>query len=79
MAQYPYLVRPDVTVFSAAASPRTLRFLLGALAAGAVFLFPAIFFLLRVFKWEAISGMSRRRGFPGREDTDRHAPRKRGG
>jgi cytochrome bd-type quinol oxidase subunit 2 len=62
MAQYPYLVRPDVTVLSAAASPRTQRFLLGALAAGAVFLFPAIFFLLRVFKWEAISGRSHRRG-----------------
>jgi cytochrome d ubiquinol oxidase subunit II len=61
MAQYPYLVRPDVTVFSAAASPLTLRFLLGALAAGAVLLFPAIFFLLRVFKWEAISGSPRRR------------------
>jgi len=60
MAQYPYLVRPDVTVFSAAASPRTLRFLLGALAAGAVLLFPAIFFLFRVFKWEAISGSPRR-------------------
>jgi cytochrome d ubiquinol oxidase subunit II len=60
MAQYPYLVRPDVTVFSAAASPWTLRFLLGALAAGAVLLFPAIFFLLRVFKWEAISGTNRR-------------------
>jgi cytochrome d ubiquinol oxidase subunit II len=62
MAQYPYLIRPDVTVFSAAASPRTLRFLLGALASGAVLLFPAIFFLLRVFKWEAISGTPRRRG-----------------
>lgn len=60
MAQYPYLVRPDVTVFSAAASPGTLRFLLGALAAGAVLLFPAIFLLLRVFKWEAISGTTRR-------------------
>jgi len=60
MAQYPYLVRPDVTVFTAAASPRTLRFLLGALAAGAVLLFPAIFFLFRVFKWEAISGSPRR-------------------
>jgi cytochrome d ubiquinol oxidase subunit II len=56
MAQYPYLVRPDITVFSAAASPWTLRFLLGALAAGAALLFPAIFFLFRVFKWEAISG-----------------------
>jgi len=60
MAQYPFLVRPDITVFSAAASPGTLRFLLGALAAGAALLFPAIFLLLRVFKWEAISGSPRR-------------------
>jgi cytochrome d ubiquinol oxidase subunit II len=60
MAQYPYLVRPDVTVFSAAASPGTMRFLLLALAAGAALLFPAIFFLLRVFKWEAITGTPRR-------------------
>ncbi len=59
MAQYPYLVRPDVTVFSAAASPETLRLLLGALAAGAVLLFPAIFLLLRVTKREAISGTPR--------------------
>jgi cytochrome d ubiquinol oxidase subunit II len=60
MGQYPYLVRPDITVFSAAAAAWTLRYLLGALAAGAVLLFPAIFFLLRVFKWEAISGAPRR-------------------
>lgn len=60
LAQYPYLVRPDVTVFSAAASPGSLRLLLGALAAGAVLLFPAIYLLLRVFKREAISGTSRR-------------------
>ena len=60
MAQSPYLVRPDIPVFSAAASSGTLRLLLGALAAGAVLLFPAIFLLLRVFKWEAISGRSRR-------------------
>ena len=60
VAQYPYLVRPDITVFSAAASQWTLRFLLGALAAGAALLFPAIFFLFRVFKWEAISGTNRR-------------------
>jgi len=59
LAQYPYLVRPDITVFSAAASRGTLRFLLGTLAVGAVLLFPAIFLLLRVFKWEAISGTPR--------------------
>jgi len=60
MAQYPYLVRPDITVFSAAASPGTLRFLLGAIGAGAAFLFPAIFFLFWIFKREALSGRSGR-------------------
>jgi hypothetical protein len=41
-------------------SPGSLRLLLGALAAGAVLLFPAVFLLFRVFKWEAISGTRRR-------------------
>jgi cytochrome d ubiquinol oxidase subunit II len=60
VAQYPYLIRPDVSVYSAAVSPGSLRLLLGALAAGAVLLFPAVFLLFRVFKWEAISGTRRR-------------------
>jgi len=53
-AQYPYLVRPDLTIAEAAASPGMLRPLLVVLAAGAAFLFPAIFLLLRVFKREAL-------------------------
>lgn len=56
LAQHPYLVRPDLDIATAAASPDMLRLLLIALVAGAVLLFPAIFFLLRVFKKEALFG-----------------------
>jgi cytochrome d ubiquinol oxidase subunit II len=50
LAQYPYLVEPNVTVFNAAAPARTLNFLLAALAAGAVLLFPSFYYLFRVFR-----------------------------
>lgn len=60
-AQYPYLVRPDLTIASGAASPETVRLMLIALAAGAVFLFPAIYLLLRIFKKEALFGGRPRR------------------
>ena len=56
MAQYPYLVRPDLPISSSAASPEMLRLLLIILAAGGVFLFPAIYFLFRVFKQKALFG-----------------------
>jgi Cytochrome bd-type quinol oxidase, subunit 2 len=56
MAQYPYLVRPDLPISSSAASPEMLRLLLIILAAGGVFLFPAIYLLLRIFKKEAPFG-----------------------
>ena len=49
-AQYPYLVEPNITIQAAAAPPITLRLLLIALAAGAVVLFPSIYFLFRIFK-----------------------------
>jgi cytochrome d ubiquinol oxidase subunit II len=48
-AQYPFLVPPDLTIAGAAAPPATLRLLLGALAAGALLLLPAFFYLYRVF------------------------------
>lgn len=54
LAQYPFLVRPDITVAAAAAPPSTLRWLLGALLAGAVALFPAIFVLLKTFKGDVL-------------------------
>ncbi len=62
LAQYPYLVRPGLTIYDAAASPSMLRPILYALAAGAVFLFPSIVLLFRVFKKEVLSGRHGRRG-----------------
>jgi cytochrome d ubiquinol oxidase subunit II len=50
LAQYPYLVPPDLTVRGAAAPPATLRPALAALALGAVVLVPSLVYLFRVFK-----------------------------
>jgi cytochrome d ubiquinol oxidase subunit II len=55
-AQYPFLVRPDLSIPSAVSPPETLRVILIALAAGALFLFPSIFALFRLFKREAFLG-----------------------
>jgi cytochrome d ubiquinol oxidase subunit II len=52
LAQYPYLVEPDITIASAAAPPITLRLVVGALAAGALLLFPSYYYLFRIFKGE---------------------------
>jgi cytochrome d ubiquinol oxidase subunit II len=49
VAQYPYLVPPDLTVLNAAAPPAVLRLLLLALGLGAVVLAPALWYLYRVF------------------------------
>lgn len=50
LAQWPYLVYPDVT-FAAAAAPRgTLRFILTALVPGMAILLPSLWFLFKVFK-----------------------------
>jgi cytochrome d ubiquinol oxidase subunit II len=45
-------LEPDLTITSAAAPRITLQLLLGALAAGAVLLFPSYYYLIRVFKAE---------------------------
>jgi cytochrome d ubiquinol oxidase subunit II len=50
LAQYPNLVTPDVTVENARAPDVTLRLLIVALRVGAMILFPALFFLFRIFK-----------------------------
>jgi cytochrome d ubiquinol oxidase subunit II len=50
LAQFPHLVEPNMTIASAAAPRTTLQFLLGALAAGALLLFPSYYYLFRVFK-----------------------------
>ena len=51
-AQFPHLVEPDITLTSAAAPQITLQLLLGALAAGAILLFPSYYYLFRIFKAE---------------------------
>jgi cytochrome d ubiquinol oxidase subunit II len=51
-AQFPHLVEPDITIASAAAPQITLQLLLGALAAGAILLFPSYYYLFRIFKAE---------------------------
>ena len=50
LAQFPHLVTPDVTIQSAAAPESTLKPLLIALGAGAVVLFPSLFYLFQIFK-----------------------------
>ncbi len=54
IAQFPFLVEPDITIYNSAAPPVTLRLLLGALILGAVLLFPSYYYLFKVFKSEAI-------------------------
>ena len=50
IAQYPYLVPPDLTIAGAAAPRITLELALIAVLAGAVVLFPSLYYLMRVFK-----------------------------
>jgi len=50
LAQFPYLVEPDLTFESAAAPDSVLRPMVGALAAGVVLLGPSLAYLYRVFK-----------------------------
>ena len=53
LAQYPYLIVPDVTIANAAAPAITLRLLLIALVLGAVLLLPSLFFLFYIVKRSA--------------------------
>jgi cytochrome d ubiquinol oxidase subunit II len=55
LAQYPYLLYPDLTVWNSAAPQITLRLLAIALALGALILLPSLFFLFHVFKGERAS------------------------
>lgn len=55
-AQFPYLVPPDLTIYNAAAPAQTLQWLMLALCAGAVLLFPSLYYLFRVFKQRVIFG-----------------------
>jgi cytochrome d ubiquinol oxidase subunit II len=53
VAQFPYLVEPDMTIYSAAAPRATLQLLVFALAAGVILLLPSYYYLFRIFKGEA--------------------------
>jgi cytochrome bd ubiquinol oxidase subunit II len=50
LAQYPYLVPPDLEIRDAAAPAATLELLAWALAAGFVLLVPSLWYLFRIFK-----------------------------
>jgi len=50
IAQFPYLLPPDLTISEAAAPAVTLRLVLGAVGIGAVLLFPSLYYLFKVFK-----------------------------
>lgn len=49
LAQWPYILPPTLSIYDAAAPTATLTLLVGALAAGAVILFPALAYLFAVF------------------------------
>ena len=55
LAQYPYMVRPELTLHNSAAPQATLQALLWILAAGVVLLFPSYWYLFYVFKGETQS------------------------
>lgn len=53
LAQFPYLLPPDLTIAGAAAPAITLELALIAVIAGALLLFPSLYYLLKVFKARA--------------------------
>lgn len=52
LAQWPYLIYPDLTMLNSAAPPQILRFLLRLMPMGLVLLLPSLWLLFRVFKGE---------------------------
>jgi len=50
LSQYPDILPPDYAIADVAAPDATLRLALGAIALGAVVLFPSLWYLFRVFK-----------------------------
>ncbi|MEO8294952.1 MAG: cytochrome d ubiquinol oxidase subunit II [Gemmatimonadota bacterium] len=59
VAQFPYIVPPDLTMESVAAPDVTLKPVLLALAVGAAILFPSLYYLFRVFKSSETRSLSR--------------------
>jgi cytochrome d ubiquinol oxidase subunit II len=54
LAQYPYVIYPDLTLYDAAAPAPTLRFILFTLPLGLAVLLPSLWFLFRVFKGDVL-------------------------
>jgi len=54
VAQFPYMLPPDLTIAGAAAPLRTLNLTLIALILGAIVLLPSLYYLFKVFKTRAI-------------------------
>jgi cytochrome d ubiquinol oxidase subunit II len=50
LSQYPYVLPPGLTIAGAAAPRITLELVLIAVIAGAIVLFPSLYYLLRIFK-----------------------------
>jgi cytochrome d ubiquinol oxidase subunit II len=50
LAQWPYIIYPDLSLHAAAAPPATLAFVLGTLPVGLGLLLPSLWFLFAVFK-----------------------------
>lgn len=48
--QYPYLIKPDLTIYNTSASHLTLELLLFVLVAGMIVVLPSLLYLFRVFK-----------------------------
>ncbi|MGE0474530.1 MAG: cytochrome d ubiquinol oxidase subunit II, partial [Nitrospirales bacterium] len=59
-AQFPYLVPPYLTVFNTSAPEITLQVIMVALVIGALFLFPSLYYLFRIFKSHALLGATDR-------------------
>ena len=65
LAQYPYIIYPDVTLSNAAAPAATLRFVLWTLPFGFALLLPSLWLLFKVFKGEYFGSQD-----PGIRNTD---------
>ncbi|MDO8644024.1 MAG: cytochrome d ubiquinol oxidase subunit II [bacterium] len=53
LAQFPMLLVPDLTIYNTAAPTITHQLVLIALGGGAIVLFPSLYTLFKVFKWDS--------------------------
>ncbi len=65
LAQYPYMVPPNLTIAEAASPPLTLQIVTVVICAGAFLLVPSLYCLFRVFKYGYVLGSRRREPVQG--------------